>query len=77
MPDPAYVIRALDESTWPAFADLVEANGGIFGGCWCMGMHPSGEPGDTRGNRERKLERVRAGTAHIGSDARRLSRSAH
>ena len=59
-----YTIRALDESTWSAFAELVEANGGIFGGCWCMGMHPKPEPGDDRGNRDRKLERVRAGTAH-------------
>ena len=59
-----YTVRALDESTWPAFAELVEANGGIFGGCWCMGMHASREPGDARDNRERKLERVRAGAAH-------------
>jgi GNAT superfamily N-acetyltransferase len=61
---PDYTVRALDESTWPAFAELVEANGGIFGGCWCMGMHPAGETGDDRPNRERKFERVRAGTAH-------------
>jgi hypothetical protein len=59
-----YTVRALDASTWPAFAELVEANGGIFGGCWCMGMHPAREEGDDRGNRERKLERVEAGTAH-------------
>jgi GNAT superfamily N-acetyltransferase len=59
-----YTVRSLDESTWPAFAELVEANGGIFGGCWCIGMHPAREIGDKRGNRERKLERVRAGTAH-------------
>ena len=59
-----YTVRPLDESTWPAFAELVEANGGIFGGCWCMGMHPRREPGDERDNSERKLERVRAGTAH-------------
>ncbi len=29
-----------------------------------MGMHPAREPGDERSNRERKLERVHAGTAH-------------
>jgi hypothetical protein len=40
MVDPAYTVRALDESTWPAFATLVERNNGIFGGCWCMGFHP-------------------------------------
>jgi hypothetical protein len=32
-----YTIKALDESTWQAFASLVERNNGIFGGCWCMG----------------------------------------
>jgi hypothetical protein len=42
---------------------LVEANNGVFGGCWCMGFHPddSREPAL---NRERKLARVRAGRAH-------------
>jgi GNAT superfamily N-acetyltransferase len=57
-----YEIRALDESTWDAFAALVEANGGIFGGCWCMGFHPKEQ--DARPKRERKLERVCNGTAH-------------
>ena len=60
---PEYVVRALDESTWPAFATLVEDNNGVFGGCWCMGFHE-----DARGTeppkRERKLARVREGTAH-------------
>lgn len=62
----SYACRALDESTWPAFADLVERNGGVFGGCWCMGFHPEGVgKGSTPAeNRERKLSRVRAGTAH-------------
>jgi GNAT superfamily N-acetyltransferase len=56
----------LDESTWPAFADLVERNNGVFGGCWCMGFHPEGVGKETTAelNRERKLERVRAGTTH-------------
>ncbi len=57
------MIRALSASTWDGFATLVEANGGIFGGCWCMGFHPD----DTRNaeaNRRRKLARVQAGTAH-------------
>ena len=61
-----YSIRPLDESTWPAFAALVERNNGIFGGCWCMGFHPDGVGKDTTAerNRDRKLARVRAGTAH-------------
>jgi hypothetical protein len=61
-----YTVRALDESTWPAFADLVERNNGVFGGCWCMGFHPEGSGKGTTAelNRERKLNRVRTGTAH-------------
>ena len=65
MSHPAYTIKPLDESTWPAFAALVEANNGIFGGCWCLGFHePFDKDSTPERNRERKLERVRAGTAH-------------
>jgi GNAT superfamily N-acetyltransferase len=62
----SYHVRPLDESTWPAFAALVEANNGIFGGCWCMGFHSEGVGKGTTPelNRERKLSRVRAGTTH-------------
>jgi GNAT superfamily N-acetyltransferase len=59
-----YTIEALDQSTWEAFARLVEANNGIFGGCWCMGFHPDDSRNESDVNRERKLARVRAGTAH-------------
>jgi GNAT superfamily N-acetyltransferase len=61
-----YTVRPLDESTWPAFAALVERNNGIFGGCWCMGFHPEDVRRNTTPelNRDRKLARVRAGTAH-------------
>src|SRR5262245_29136060 len=64
--DATYVVKAMDESTWKAFADLVEANNGIFGGCWCLGFHPEGgEKGiPVARKRERKHDRVRAGTAH-------------
>jgi GNAT superfamily N-acetyltransferase len=62
---PTYTIKALDESTWPAFAALVERNNGVFGGCWCMGFHPEGlDREDTACNRDRKHARVRAGAAH-------------
>ncbi len=66
MAEPQYTIRALDESTWPAFAELVEANNGIFGGCWCMGFHPKevGDEATPQPNRDRKLTRVREGSAH-------------
>ena len=63
---PSYSVKALDLSTWDAFAALVERNNGVFGGCWCMGFHAEGVGKDTTPalNRERKLERVRAGTTH-------------
>ena len=58
-------VRPLDEDTWPAFARLVEANNGIWGGCWCMAFHakPDG-PRTAQTNRDEKLERVRTGTTH-------------
>jgi GNAT superfamily N-acetyltransferase len=61
-----YTVRPLNAETWAAFAALVEANNGIFGGCWCIGFHPEGGLKDRTValNRERKHERVRAGTAH-------------
>jgi GNAT superfamily N-acetyltransferase len=66
MGESTYTVKALDESTWDAFAELVERNNGVFGGCWCMGFHPEGVGKETTPelNRERKLERVRAGATH-------------
>ncbi len=66
MGESTYTVKALDKSTWDAFAALVERNNGVFGGCWCMGFHPEGVGKETTPelNRKRKLERVRAGTAH-------------
>ena len=37
-----YRTKPLDAGTWPDFAELVEANNGVWGGCWCMGFHPEG-----------------------------------
>lgn len=66
MVTPGLSVRPLDESTWPAFAALVERNNGIFGGCWCIAFHPEGgdKNATAESNRTRKLARVRAGTAH-------------
>jgi ribosomal protein S18 acetylase RimI-like enzyme len=58
----SYTVRPLDASTWAAFAELVERNNGIFGGCWCVGFHP--ERGQREGRRAVKEERVRTGGAH-------------
>jgi ribosomal protein S18 acetylase RimI-like enzyme len=58
-----YKIRELNASTWDAFAELVERNNGIFGGCWCIGYHPEcGQTGIS--HRVVKEERVRTDRAH-------------
>lgn len=59
----SYTVRPLDSATWDAFAELVERNNGIFGGCWCLGFHPErGRRGAVR--RAIKEDRVRTGRAH-------------
>lgn len=59
----AYTIRALDASSWTLFAELVERNNGVFGGCWCIGFHPEcGQKGIS--HREVKEQRVRTAGAH-------------
>lgn len=58
-------VRALDVDTWPAFARLVEAHHGVWGGCWCMGFHVRLGAGRTAAqNRAEKEARVREGRTH-------------
>ena len=68
MPEPTttYTTRLLTSETWDDFAELVEANNGVWGGCWCMGFHPEGVGKDSTpaGNRAAKQEHVRKGTVH-------------
>jgi GNAT superfamily N-acetyltransferase len=59
-----YTVRPLDASTWDAFAELVERNNGVFGGCWCMGFHSELSHTDAARNRAGKQVRVREGRAH-------------
>jgi GNAT superfamily N-acetyltransferase len=58
-----YSTRPLDTSSWDAFAELVERNNGVYGGCWCVGFHSAYQRGigDHRGLKE---QLVRAGQAH-------------
>jgi hypothetical protein len=57
--------RPLDSDTWPAFARLVEANNGVWGGCWCIGFHVKLGKGRTaEQNRAEKEQRVREGGTH-------------
>lgn len=62
-----FTTRLLTEDTWPDFAQLVETNNGVWGGCWCMGFHPEGvgKTGQTyESNRAAKRRHVSAGTVH-------------
>ena len=63
MTERPYTVRPLDATTWDAFAELVERNNGVFGGCWCIGFHP--ERNQTGiSHREAKEDRVRTDRAH-------------
>ncbi|MEV5967558.1 GNAT family N-acetyltransferase [Kribbella sp. NPDC051952] len=58
-------VRALTSETWPAFAELVEANNGVWGGCWCMGFHVKLGKGRTAAqNRAEKEDLVNQGLTH-------------
>ncbi len=59
----SYSVRPLSASSWDAFAELVERNNGIYGGCWCISYHP--ECGQRELNyRAVKEDRVKTGRAH-------------
>lgn len=57
-----YTIALLNADRWELFADLVERNNGIYGGCWCIGFHS--ECGTKCDHRAVKEDRVRTGRAH-------------
>lgn len=59
-------IRTLDGSTWKDFDHLVERDGGVWGGCWCIGFHlnPQGGKGQCKPYRETKERLVYEGRAH-------------
>ncbi len=59
----SYTIAELNAATWHLFAELVERNNGIYGGCWCIGYHPECGRRDID-HRTVKEERVRSGHAH-------------
>jgi ribosomal protein S18 acetylase RimI-like enzyme len=58
-----YTVRPLDASTWAPFADLVQRNNGIYGGCWCIAFHTAYQRG-VSDPRSLKEQLVRADRAH-------------
>lgn len=61
-----YKTKALDMTTWPDFARLVEANNGVWGGCWCMWYHARDDSAHDTPELRRKAKEglVREGRAH-------------
>ncbi|GAB3622967.1 GNAT family N-acetyltransferase [Mariniluteicoccus endophyticus] len=59
----AYTTGPLTPATWPDFAELIERNNGVYGGCWCIAYHT---PQQRQGlsNREAKLRLVEHDSAH-------------
>ncbi|MEU9822011.1 GNAT family N-acetyltransferase [Pseudonocardia alni] len=61
----ALTVAMLNEDTWASFAAVVEANNGVWGGCWCMGFHVKlGGDRSPQQNRTEKRELVRSGATH-------------
>ncbi|MFW5474085.1 N-acetyltransferase family protein [Knoellia sp. CPCC 206450] len=58
-----WTVVPLGPDTWDGFADLVDRNNGIFGGCWCIGFHLD-RADDVPSYREAKRERVHSDRAH-------------
>lgn len=65
-----FEIRALDASTWSAFAELVERNNGIYGGCWCAPNHVEYQRGvsDPKTLKRQLVEAGRARAALVIDD---------
>ena len=61
-----YTTKALDAGTWSDFADLVDANNGVWGGCWCMWYHGKVKSTEDTPELKRKAKEclVREGKAH-------------
>ena len=61
-----YRTRPLSPDTWDDFAHLVEANNGVWGGCWCIAFHREGlgKESTAAGNKTAKQAHVRRGTVH-------------
>jgi GNAT superfamily N-acetyltransferase len=61
-----YITKALDATTWPDFARLVEANNGVWGGCWCMWYHSKDQELDATPEKKREAKKclVDDGRAH-------------
>jgi ribosomal protein S18 acetylase RimI-like enzyme len=58
-----HTVRPLEPATWDGFAELVERNNGVYGGCWCIAFHTAYQRG-VSDPRTLKHELVDRGEAH-------------
>ncbi|MEM9715889.1 MAG: GNAT family N-acetyltransferase [Pseudomonadota bacterium] len=57
--------KPLTEATWPDYAKLIEANNGVWGGCWCLWYHGKAySDASYDQKRDEKRSRVSEGRAH-------------
>jgi Acetyltransferase (GNAT) family len=58
--------KQLSKKSWPDFERLFSANGGVWGGCWCMFFHQPGSFNSSayEKNKEAKRALVMRGRAH-------------
>ncbi len=61
-----YETKALDTHTWRDFARLVEANNGVWGGCWCLWYHAKVQDRNATSEAKRSAKKclVDKGRAH-------------
>lgn len=59
----SFVVRPLGVETWGG-ARLVEANNGVWGGCWCVGFHLKLKDRTAELNKADKERLVREGRTH-------------
>ncbi len=59
-----YVTKPLNKETWPDFERIVEANNGVWGGCWCMWYHEDPKHSTPEMRREAKRCRVMEDRTH-------------
>ncbi len=60
-----YETKSLNADTWGDFANLVEENNGVWGGCWCLWYHgKDGEKASLEEKRAMKEARVKSDEAH-------------
>jgi GNAT superfamily N-acetyltransferase len=66
MPPESYTTKPLTPDTWDDFAVLVEADNGVWGGCWCIGFHPEGITRGSTAADHRVAKRTHADDACVG-----------